>query len=168
MQWDFQADTQSCVFRFRSRPDFANGITLLWPVLIGVLIYLISDGEKVILIEGLVFALAFVAVVLHRMFSHSSLVIKPDAISLDRRLFGMGSCRTFFKSEVESLGYQKEFTGYRSHTDSALMLMVRDDVMPVRFAQTLSPEDAQAVFDKLKQGGSWLSERIRPIGTPLF
>jgi len=121
-----------------------------------------------IVIGGALFASVLILVALHRMFSISSLTITPDALILNRRIFGIGRTRTFPRGEVERLGYEPEFRGNRSHQDSALAIMVRNDIMPIRFAQTLLPADAEAVFAQLKQAGSWVAELVRPVGAPVF
>lgn len=169
MQLDFQSDSNSCAIRFHSQPKLAFAdvfFSALFVLSVGF--FAVRGQSPVPLIYFVVTALLFVSVGVHRMFSTSSLIVEGNSLSLDRRLFGIGTRRKFSKSDVEFLGYQKETYGYRSHTDSALVIMVREDIMPVRFAQTITPADAQAVFDKLKQSGSWLGEFIRPIGTPVI
>lgn len=169
MQCDFQNDSNSYTIRFRSQPKLAFA-DVFWSALfvLAVGFYTVRGQSAVPLIYFVVVAVIFVSVGVHRMFSTSSLIVEVDSLSLDRRLFGIGFRRKFSKGDVEFLGYQMETHGYRSHTDSALVIMVREDIMPVRFAQTIAPTDAQSVFDKLKQSGSWLGEFIRPIGTPVI
>jgi len=168
VQYTFQADTQSCTLRFRSEPKLKDGVNFLWAAIIFVFFCAVARKQFSMVVEGALFALALILVALHRMFSISSLTITSDSLILNRRMFGISRTRTFPKSEVERLGYEPEFRYRSSHQDSALAIMVRDDIMPVRFAQTLLPADAEAIFVQLKECGSWVAELIRPVGTPMF
>ena len=109
---------------------------------------------------------------LYRMYGVSELAVDTMSMSLSRKLWGIGTTKRIQKVDTEQISYQREFIGTlpndRSHRDSALAIKVHRNMSPVRFAQTITPTEAEAVFLALQHSGSWLADHIRPVGTTLI
>ncbi len=114
---------------------------------------------------GIAFLLAIVFYRLYVIFGVSGLQLTEDRMVLIRSLFFLRTTRSYQRRDVEKLGYAKEINGYKSHQDSGLSLMVRQNVTPVLFARTLLPEEATAVFEEISKHCQWLAPLIRPVGT---
>jgi hypothetical protein len=100
------------------------------------------------------------------MFGESTLTITSDAVIIRRHTFGIDRTKQFSRTDTEHLDYQPEFSVYRGgHQDAALGLMARTTMTPARFANGISPAEAETVFDAIKQSGSWLGGQIVPIRT---
>ncbi len=102
---------------------------------------------------------------LYVLFGVSGLQITDDRLILTRNLFFLRTTRVYERKDVENLGFVREFNGYKSHQDSGLSLMVRQNVTPVLFARTILPDEATAVFEEISKHCQWLPQMIRPVGT---
>ena len=114
---------------------------------------------------GIALLLAVISNRLYVLFGISGLQLTKDRLILTRSLFFLRTTRVYQREDVEKLGFVKEFNGYKSHQDSGLSLMVRQNVTPVLFARTILPEEATAVFEELSKHCQWLAQLIRPVGT---
>lgn len=110
----------------------------------------------------------FIFVALRNLFSVCEMEISPQNLSLTRRLGFFSNASRFVRADVDWLGYAPELNGYQNHQDSGLLILVRQNVMPIPFARTITPDEARAVFTELKNRTDWIGPLIRPVGTPPF
>ena len=102
--------------------------------------------------------------VLRAQFSMTELTGDRQYLFLRRKLFSFHRTRRFPRSDVEWVGFEPG----NQYDDSALGLMVRTNVMPVRFAHGISASEASDVFTELKTSDCWLAPHIRAVGVALF
>jgi hypothetical protein len=165
MQYQIQSDPNRFVVRFPAQRTLHDGLHFLWAAVVMLFAYRAAHGQVVLIVEGAIFAVAFFCFALLRIYGTSSLAVDSDFVILTRRTLGISNTRKFLRTDVERFGYSPEIKG-RYHQDSYLALMVRTDLLAIGFAHNITQPEAEAIFAKLKESGSWLSETIRPIGTP--
>ena len=165
MQYEIQSDPNRFTVRFPAQRTLHDGLHFLWAAVVMLFVYRAAHGQVVIIVEGVIFTLAFFCFALLRMYGTSSLVVDPVSVVLTRRTLGISRTRKFSRTDVERFGYSPETRG-RYHQDACLALMVRTDLLPIGFAHNITQTEAEAIFAKLKESGSWLSETVRPVGTP--
>jgi hypothetical protein len=164
MHWEITKDSNLLILRLqgeRRRSDILHFIAVAI-CLVGMHF---CFGDRIERVIGLTLGLSWATFILIRQqYGTSTLLANDDSITLDRRTLGIGRTRKFHRSDTERLGFEVA----NQQVDSALALMVRTVMMPMRFSHGIRPDEATAVFTKLKESDSWIAEFIRPVGTPMF
>ncbi|HSY36453.1 MAG TPA: hypothetical protein VK814_11935 [Acidobacteriaceae bacterium] len=164
MHWEITKDSNLLTLRLqgeRRRSDIVHFIAVAI-CLVGMHF---CFGERIERVIGLTLGLSWATFILVRQqFGTSTLSAGDDTITLDRRTLGIGRTRRFKRSDAERLGFEAA----NQQEDAALALMVRTVMMPMRFSHGITPDEATAVFAKVKESDSWLAGFIRPVGTPMF
>ena len=115
-----------------------------------------------------IFPLGYLFVAIRNLFGAYELEISPESLTLRRRVGPFASRRSFKREDVDWLAFSPEVKAYKSHEDSALSVLVRQNVMPIGFAHTITPDEATRVFGELAKGPQWMTSLIRPVGTAPF
>ena len=125
--------------------------------------FLVYRSTERLIGESIGYSWAFF-VVIRQQFGKSVIRVTSDSVALSRTILGMGRSLEFPRVDVERLGYEPD----SGPDDSALALMARTIMMPMRFAHGITPAEATGVFAKLHACECWIAGLIRPVGTPMF
>jgi hypothetical protein len=99
------------------------------------------------------------------MFGKSVLTADDHSAMLTRETLGIRRHRRFSHDDFESLSFQPAYSAYKGgDLSSCLGIMAKPLMTPCQFGTTIHQEEAEEVFTAMKASGSWLAERIRPIG----
>ena len=132
-------------------------------VFIAAIHFLVYRSSERLIGESIGFLWAFLLLI-RQQFGKSVITVKSDSIVLSRTVLGVGRNRQFPRMDVERLGYEPA----NGPDDSALALMARTVMMPMRFAHGITPDEANCVFAMLHSCECWIAGDIRPVGTAMF
>ena len=132
-------------------------------IVIAAIHFLVYRSTERLIGESIGYCWAFF-VVIRQQFGKSVITVTSDSVALSRTVFGVGRDRHFPRIDVERLGYEPD----SGPDDSALALMARTVMMPMRFAHGITPEEASEVFAKLHSCECWIAGEIRTVGTAMF
>jgi hypothetical protein len=158
-------NSERLIVTLRAQPRLRNLYDLTWPfVFIAFVSFLhLPTITLAIFITAVLFR---EAIVLQRMFAKSVLTTDNNSTMLTREILGIKRHRRFLRDDVEALGFQAGYSVYKGGDFSSCLRITAKSLMtPCQFGITIQQEEAEKVFTAMKESGSWLAERIRPITT---
>jgi hypothetical protein len=159
-----EGNAEQLTVTLRAQPRLQNVYDLTWPPVL--LIFVMFLRLPLIIPAGTaLFVLFRFATILQRMFGKSILTANGASVKLTREVLGIRRNKHFSREDFESLSFRPAHSTYKGGDFSSCLGIIAKPLMtPCQFGITIRLEEAEEVFTAMKASGSWLAERIRPIG----
>jgi hypothetical protein len=158
-------NSEQLTVTLRAQPRLRNLYDLTWPLVFIAFVSLLHLPTIALAIFITIFLFREV-IVLQRMFGKSVLATDDHSVMLTREILGLKRHKRFLRDDVEALCFQAGYSVYKGGDFSSCLCITAKSLMtPCQFGITIQQEEAEKVFTTMKESGSWLAERIRPITT---